>query len=59
MITQARVRELFDYREGDLVRRIAVSNTRVGNIPGCPNSRGYLRTGVDGTLYSNHRLIWL
>jgi len=60
--TQARIQELFEYlSDGRLRRRLAVNNNKakVGDIAGCPNKAGYLRTTVDGTLHLNHRLIWL
>lgn len=61
MLTQARVKELFDYREdGQLIRRISrSSNTKAGDIAGSPNGSGYLITVVDGEDYRNHRLVWL
>ncbi len=61
MLTQARVRELFDYRsDGELVRKVRTARcVQVGDVAGCPNGLGYKRTMVDGKLYVNHRLIWL
>jgi hypothetical protein len=60
MLTQERVRELFDYHEdGYLIWKISVSNVRKGDIAGCPNKAGYLRVRFDGKLYYIHRLIFL
>ncbi len=61
MLTQARVKELFDYREdGELVRKVQTSSRAlVGNVAGYPNDIGYKSTMVDGKRYYNHRLIWL
>jgi hypothetical protein len=61
MLTQARVRELFDYREdGELIRKVRTSSrARVGDVAGCPDGHGYKVTRVEDKLYSNHRLIWL
>jgi hypothetical protein len=61
MLSQARVQELFDYREdGELIWRVQVSSRAlVGNVAGCLNGKGYKVTGIDGKLYRNHRLIWL
>ncbi len=61
MLTQARVRELFDYRsDGELVWRVRTAQcVKVGDVAGSPGSTGYKQTRVDGRLYLNHRLIWL
>jgi hypothetical protein len=61
MLTQARIRELFDYREGgELVWKVQTSNCiKVGDVAGCLDSKGYKKTQVDGKKYLNHRLIWL
>jgi len=61
MITQERVRELFDYREdGALVWIKRTSNVvSVGDVAGCVGADGYERTKVDGMGYLNHRLVWL
>ncbi len=60
MLTQERVRALFDYREdGELIRRVRTSNCiQVRDVTGSLN-HGYKRTMVDGKRYLNHRLIWL
>lgn len=58
-LTQERVRELFDYRDGNLIRKVAQSNcVKIGDTAGSL-SYGYLETGVDGGRYMVHRLIWL
>jgi len=59
-ITQARVKELFDYREdGELILKARTAyNTRKGDAAGC-SSCGYRRTSVDYRRHMNHRLIWL
>jgi hypothetical protein len=61
MLTQARVRELFDYREdGELIRKVNVARcARIGDVAGYLNNIGYKVTKVDGKSYLNHRLIWL
>ena len=60
MLTQARVRELFGYFDGQLIRLIATNNrVKPGAIAGCSDGRGYRQTCVDGKLYKNHRIIWL
>ena len=61
MLTQERVRELFDYREdGALVRRVWVnSSSKVGAVAGSRRNNGYVATRVDGVERLNHRLVWL
>lgn len=60
MLTQDRVKKLFDYDEGNLIRKVQTSNrVQVGDIVGCLNSGGYLQTGIDGKMYYIHRLVWL
>ncbi len=60
MLTQARVRELFDYRsDGELIRKVQLCSTaRVGDVAGCLRGDGYKIVMVEGKFYLNHRLIW-
>lgn len=51
ILTQERLRELFDYQDGNLVRKTSPApNAQIGDIAGCL-SGGYLRTRVDGEQY--------
>jgi hypothetical protein len=60
MVTQEKVRELFDYQDGNLIRLTSPApGVNAGDVAGCPTSRGYLSTWVDGNSYLNHRLVWL
>jgi hypothetical protein len=62
MLTQDRVRELFDYREdGVLVWKNRANNNSAGSgdVAGGPDAKGYILIGVDGKRYKAHRLIWL
>ena len=52
MITQQRLHELFDYDDGDLVRR---SGRKGGSV----NKQGYKVICVDYKIYKAHRLIFL
>jgi CO dehydrogenase/acetyl-CoA synthase gamma subunit (corrinoid Fe-S protein) len=60
-ITQARVKELFDYHpDGHLTWKVQKSNNvKVGSFAGSVNSEGYLQVGIDRVLYKVHRLIYL
>jgi hypothetical protein len=60
VITQERIRELFDYAEdGKLVRRVSIKGRNEGEIAGSPNDAGYIRITVDGIRYVAHHLVWL
>ncbi len=59
MLTQARLKELFTYSNGNLIRLTSRGNAKKGAIAGKVENRGYLRMAVDGKHYLNHRLVWL
>jgi hypothetical protein len=60
-ITQARVKELFDYHvNGTLTRKIKTSNrNKVGNVVGSNNGNGYLRLSIQSKNYYLHQIIFL
>jgi len=60
-ITQARVKQLFDYHvNGTLTRKIKTSNrNKVGNIVGSNNGNGYLRLSIQSKNYYLHQIIFL
>ena len=51
MITQERLRELFVYQDGNLLRN--------GKIAGSVSKRGYRCIGIDLKIYKAHRLVFL
>lgn len=58
-LTQARVRELFDYRDdGTLIAKERANGRKFGMPVGCETG-GYLIAMVSGKLYKVHRLIFL
>ena len=61
MLTQERVRELFDYdpETGDLIRRHATKGYDAGRRISRRNDRGYLVTTVETKTYRVHHLVWL
>lgn len=62
MLTQEKVKELFHYEPdtGNLVWRFDRGACKLaGKIAGGLSREGYLRIGINGKLYSAHRLIWL
>lgn len=61
MITQARIRELFDYdsNTGDLTRKTSFNRWKAGDKVGFKNTDGYIEAGVDGVYYGAHRIAWI
>lgn len=61
MLTQERVREVFDYdhETGNLVRKITAANCPAGSVAGSVNSKGHVNVGVDGKIYAAHRIVFL
>ena len=62
MLTKEYVRELFEYKDGDLywkVRPSPRSRRRVGDKAGCPFSNGRRIVGIDNRQYLIHRVIFL
>lgn len=51
MTTQQRLKEIFSYDDGQLLRR--------GKAAGSINKRGYRAIYVDGKIYKAHRLVFL
>ncbi len=62
MITQERLKELFDYDEttGELVWKVKrTGGVKAGDVAGYIKKDGYRNIQVDGKKYLAHRLIWL
>lgn len=61
MLTQNRVKELFKYSEGKLIRiSISSSKFKNGSIAGCYcSSSKYYRVKIDGKKYLLHRVVFL
>ena len=58
--TQERLRELFDYRNGELIwLKPSGRRAKPGQVAGARDKCGYRVVGVDGRLYKGHRLIWV
>jgi hypothetical protein len=58
--TQDRLKELFEYKDGLLIRKTKPSiRSFVGQIVGFSDSEGYLRVSVDKRQYLLHRLVYL
>ena len=60
MITQEKIKELFDYDSGNLLRKTKTSNrVKVGDVVGSISKSGYIKTGIDNKTHLVHRLIWI
>lgn len=58
--TQERLKELFEYKDGLMIRKTRPSiRSFVGQVVGCPDPEGYLRVSVDKRQYLLHRLVYL
>jgi hypothetical protein len=60
MITQERLQELVEYKEGTLIWKDSRNgNVTIGATAGGINNKGYNKITLEGTLYSVHRMIFL
>jgi hypothetical protein len=65
MITQERLKHLFDYQDGQLIRKInrgrgeTQGRWKAGTAIGHQVKNGYVLASVDYSTYKLHRLIWL
>jgi hypothetical protein len=59
MITTEKIRELFDYQDGNLIWKQSSRNGWVGKVAGNLQSNGYTVIKVDGKFQKAHRLVWL
>lgn len=59
-ITEKRLKEVLDYRDGEFYWKVRSSNRiKVGDTAGYLDTNGYIVTRIDGQLYRNNRLVWL
>ena len=59
-ITHELVRELFDYRDGNLYWRVAKANClKIGDLAGFTRKDGYRQISINKKHYLTHRLIFL
>ena len=62
MLTQERVRELFDYCQttGNLIWRVTKSATApAGSVAGSVNKRGHVNLMVDKRMYAAHQVVYV
>lgn len=54
------IKELFEYKDGQLIRRITTHyNSVAGDIAGSKTKTGYKIVSVKGKQYYIHRLVWI
>jgi|FLMP01.1.fsa_nt_emb hypothetical protein len=59
-LTQDMLHELFEYRDGDLIRKVSTSsNAAAGKIAGHVRRDGYRDIRINGKSYLTHRLVFL
>lgn len=59
-ITQELVKELFDYKDGQLYWKKSVSKRcKAGEVAGHIGQRGYWRVGINYKRYTTHRIVFL
>ena len=62
ILAQKELKELLHYDpDTGVFTWVASPSTivKIGDITGCPDSRGYLVIGIKGKIYKSHRLAWL
>ena len=57
--TQEQLKAMFDYIDGKLVWKVKRKRVNVGDLAGVVHPNGYLRTGLNGRIHLNHRLIFM
>ena len=59
-ITQEYLKEIFDYKDGILIRKIKTCrNVIVGDAVGIKHNNGYLRVNISRKAYYIHRLVFM
>ena len=59
MITQERLHEMFEYRDGSLYRKISLGRTKAGDKVGFVNDKGYVAVNIDKQCIALHRIVWM
>ena len=59
MITQAELKNLFTYIDGNLIAKTNSKQRKIGDTLSSLNDKGYLRSSVNGKSYRVHRLVFL
>jgi hypothetical protein len=59
ILTQQKLKELFDYKDGFLYWKQRVANCiQIGQIAGCLDTNGYYKIRINKKMYGTHRIIF-
>ena len=58
-LSQALVRNLFDYHDGQLVRKVSMGRGKAGDVAGSIGSNRYLQLQINKRKYYVHRIVFL
>ncbi len=58
-LTQAKVKRLFEYRDGELYWKKSVGSVKKGEEAGSMSGKGYKQVGIDKNVYRYGRIIYL
>lgn len=58
-LTREVAQEMFDYQDGQLIRKYTKGSSRQGRVVGCPNAYGYLRINYRQKEYFVHQVVFL
>ena len=58
-MTQEQLRDIFDYKDGQLIWKESRQSAKYGRIVGKPNAAGYIRIYINSKRIMAHRLIWM
>jgi len=59
MITQERLHEMFEYRDGSLYRKISLGRAKTGDKAGFINDKGYVLVNINKQCIGVHRVVWM
>jgi hypothetical protein len=58
-LTQELVQSLFEYKDGQLFRKVNRRSFKAGDLIGAIEANGYVRTTLNGKRYLIHRIVYL
>jgi hypothetical protein len=58
-ITTEYLRYVFDYKDGNLIWRINKGRSKIGDVAGSFDNKGYKQLKLNQVTYRLHRLIWI
>ena len=59
MLTQDKLHQMFEYKDGNLYRKISLGRTKAGDKVGFVDSKGYLSVNINKKCFYLHRIIWM